>query len=423
MNHDILKNIIFDLHDVIRKAEIVDRRYSFEARGNYVLTGLRRAGKSTIMHKAVQNLVEAGASWNQIIYINFEDERLAEFTAADFNDIVMLAAEMSQDKSYFFFDEIHNISGWEKFVRRLVDGGERVWITGSNAHMLSSQIATTLGGRYFIKHITPYRFDEFLLAQHIEFNDNACVSTKGSGRLSAAFDNFYQNGGFPESLHYSNVREYVESVYQKVLLGDVVARNKIRNPNALRLLMKKIAECVCNETSATSLHGCLKALGYDIGKNTLIDYIDRAQEAYLTFDVKNAVAKFVEREGNPKRYFSDNGLLNLFLINNQTALLENEIAVAMKDVFGENLHYLKSNKHKIDIDFYVPESKLAVQVAYALTETSKPREISNLVKLAKVDPLMDRFLIVTKEEEGSMVENDVNIEILPAWRFLLELAG
>ena len=423
MNHEILKNIVLDQHDVIRNAQIVSRRYSFEPQGNYVLTGLRRAGKSTIMHKAVQDLVEAGTSWNQIICINFEDERLVEFTTADFNDIVMLAAEMDQNKTYFFFDEIHNVAGWEKFARRLVDSGEQVWITGSNAHMLSSQIATTLGGRYFIKHITPYRFDEFLRAQQIEFGEKARSSTKGKGRLSAAFDNFYQNGGFPESLRYSNVREYVESVYQKVLLGDVVARNNIRNPNALRLLMKKIAECVCNEASATSLHGCLKALGYDVGKSTLIDYIEKAQDAYLTFDVKNAVAKFVDREGNPKRYFSDNGLLNLFLVNNQTALLENEVAVAMKDVYGENLHYLKSNKHKIDVDFYIPENKLAVQVAYALNSTSRSREISNLVKLAKVDSQIERFLIVTKEEEGSAIEDGVNIEILPAWKFLLELAG
>ena len=109
MNHEVLKNVIFDQHDVIKNAEIVDRRYTFEKEANYVLTGLRRAGKSTIMHKAARNLVEAGVSWDQIISINFEDERLAEFTTADFNDIVMLASEMSSAKPYFFFDEIHNL--------------------------------------------------------------------------------------------------------------------------------------------------------------------------------------------------------------------------------------------------------------------------------------------------------------------------
>ena len=422
MNHEVLKNVIFDQHDVIKNAEIVDRRYTFEKEANYVLTGLRRAGKSTIMHKAARNLVEAGVSWDQIISINFEDERLAEFTTADFNDIVMLASEMSSAKPYFFFDEIHNILGWEKFARRLVDGGDRVWITGSNAHMLSSQIATTLGGRYFIKHITPYRYDEFLLAKQIKFDKNSRSSTKGKAALSAAFDNFYKNGGFPESLRYSNVRDYIESIYQKVLLGDVVARSKIRNPDALRLLVKKIAESVCNEISVSSLHGCLKALGYNVGKATLIEYIEKVQEAYLLFDVKNAVAKFVEREGNPKRYFSDNGLLNLFLVNKQTALLENEIAVAMKDAYGESLHYLKSNTHGIDIDFYVAEENLAVQVAYALTDTSTPREISNLVKLAKVDSSVERFLIITKEDEREIIEDGIKIEILPAWKYLLELA-
>ena len=141
------------------------------------------------------------------------------------------------------------------------------------------------------------------------------------------------------------------------------------------------------------------------------------------FDVKNAVAKFVDREGNPKRYFSDNGLLNLFLVDKPTALLENEVAVAMSDVYGENLHYLKSNKHGIDVDFYVPEEKLAVQVAYALTDTSKPREISNLVKLSKVDKNIERLLIVTKNEDKKIVEDGVEIEVIPTWKFLLPLAG
>ena len=423
MNRDILRSVILDQHDVIRSEEIVERRYTFEKDANYVLTGLRRAGKSTIMHMQARNLVETGIGWEQIIYINFEDERLVDFTTADFNDIVMLASEMSSQKAYFFFDEIHNVSGWEKFARRLVDGGERVWITGSNAHMLSSQIASTLGGRYLMKRITPYRFDEYLCAREIQFDKNVAFSTKGKGVLAGAFDNFYQNGGFPESLRYSNVREYVESVYQKVLLGDVVARNKIRNADALRVLMKKIAECVCSETSVTSLHGSLKALGYDVGKATLIEYIEKVKEAYLLFDVKNAVAKFVDREGNPKRYFSDNGLLNLFLVDKPTALLENEVAVAMSDVYGENLHYLKSNKHGIDVDFYVPEEKLAVQVAYALTDTSKPREISNLVKLSKVDKNIERLLIVTKNEDKKIVEDGVEIEVIPTWKFLLPLAG
>ena len=118
-----------------------------------------------------------------------------------------------------------------------------------------------------------------------------------------------------------------------------------------------------------------------------------AREAYLLFEVKNAVAKFVEREGNP---------------------------VAMRDVFGEGLHYLKSSKHGIDVDFYVPEQGLAVQVAYLPSESAKPREIGNLLKLARIDESIRRLLIVTKEEEGEIVEGGIRIEVKPAWKFLLQ---
>ncbi len=420
MNHEVLKNVIFDQREVIRNANIVPRRYAFDPQANYVITGLRRAGKSTLLYKIARDLVHSGVDWSRIIYINFEDERLAEFRIGDFNDILAVQSELSPQPGYFFFDEIQNIDGWEKFARRLADAGERVWITGSNAKMLSSQIVTTLGGRYLIRHVTPYRFDEYLDATGIPHDAEVLYSTKGKGAIAGAFDAFYQRGGFPESLCYASAREYVESVYQKVLLGDVAARNGVRNPEALRVLMKKVAETVCNETSATALHSMLNALGYKVSKGTLVEYLAMARESYLLFDVRNAVAKFVEREGNPKRYFSDNGLLGLFLIGREPALLENEVAVAMHDAFGDGLCYLKSPKNGIDVDFYVPEQGLAVQVAYSLSESSKPHEIGNLVKLARVDDSMRRFLVVTKEEEGEVVEDGIRIEVKPAWKFLLQ---
>lgn len=201
-------------------------------------------------------------------------------------------------------------------------------------------------------------FDEYLDAADVPQDTEALYATKTKGAVAGAIDVFYKNGGFPESLRYISTREYAESVYQKVLLGDVVARNGVRNPNALRVLTKKVTETVGNETSATTLHGMLRGLSYNVSKGTLLDYLAMAREVYLLFEAKNAVAKFVEREGNPKRYFSDNGLLNLFLIGKEPALLEDEVAVAMHDMFGEGFHYPKSSKHGIDVDFYVPERAL-----------------------------------------------------------------
>ena len=158
MNHALLKSVIYDQHEFIRDFQIVPRDYEFEENGNYVLVGLRRAGKSTLLYKIVLDLVASGVDWEQIIYINFEDERLSEFTVADFNDLLSVQSEMSDKKGYFFLDEVQNIDGWEKFARRMADAKGHIYITGSNAKMLSREIETTLGGRFFAKHITPARF-------------------------------------------------------------------------------------------------------------------------------------------------------------------------------------------------------------------------------------------------------------------------
>lgn len=419
MNRELLKQIIFDQHEVIRGAQIIPRRYMFDPQANYVITGLRRAGKSTLLYSVVRNLVQSGVAWERIIYINFEDERLAGFTSTDFQDILFVQSELSTERGYFFFDEIQTIENWEKFARRLADAGERVYITGSNATMLSSQISSTLGGRYFTLHVTPYRFDEYLDACGQAHTGGALFTTREIGRISRHFDAFYQYGGFPESLRYALPRDYVENVYQKVLLGDIAVRYNVRNVDALRVLMKKVAETVRSEVSFSTLYNALKSIGYRISKDTVIAYLGYAQEAYLLFHITNATAKFVERKGSPKYYFSDNGLLNLFLYNRETALLENEVAVALLDCFGERLHYIKSSKTGIDVDFYVPEEGVAVQVAYSIAGEARKREIDNLVRLARTDGAVRRLFIVTKEEEEVIECDGVRIEVIPAWKFLL----
>ena len=182
MNHALLKSVIYDQHEFIRNFQIVPRDYEFEENGNYVLVGLRRAGKSTLLYKIVLDLVASGVDWEQIIYINFEDERLSEFTVADFNDILSVQSEMSDKKGYFFLDEVQNIDGWEKFARRMADAKEHIYITGSNAKMLSREIETTLGGRFFARHITPYAFGEYLTACGIPHDEPALLGTKTNGR-------------------------------------------------------------------------------------------------------------------------------------------------------------------------------------------------------------------------------------------------
>ena len=342
MNHDILKEVIFDQHEIIKKTKIVPRDYDFDLNANYVLIGLRRAGKSTLLYKIVKDFVEKGFEWNQIIYINFEDERLAEFSLNDFNDLLSVQAELTDKTGYFFLDEIQNIEGWEKFARRMADSKEHTFITGSNAKMLSQEIENRLGGRYFTKYITPYNFTEFLTAKQIDFSDKSIFGTKESGKIKREFSEYFYFGGFPETLNYQNKREYVSSIYQKVLLGDIAARNGIRNPNGLQLLMKKIAESVKDEISYSKLHNILKTIGVKISKDIVIDYIGYAKQSFLIFTIKNYFSKFVEKETTPKYYFNDNGLLNLFFNKEEPRLLENLVAINLWNNYKGNVYYLKS---------------------------------------------------------------------------------
>ena len=196
MNHSLLKKVITDQHQVIRESRIIPRPYEFEKNGNYVLTGIRRAGKSMLLYSIAQKLIADGTDWDQIIYINFEDERLSEFSLADFNDIIAVQSEMSGKKGYYFFDEIQNVEGWEKFARRLADSNERVYITGSNAKMLSKEIGATLGGRFLEKYVTPYSFSEYLTALQVPTRRRICSAQRRGEGSTQRFTAIWRRAAF-----------------------------------------------------------------------------------------------------------------------------------------------------------------------------------------------------------------------------------
>ena len=423
MNHEVLKQVIQDQHEVIRNAEIVPRgAYGFDPHANYILTGLRRSGKSTLLHHKVQQMVENGVRWEQIIYINFEDERLAGFTTADFNDIVAVQNEMSDLPGYYFFDEIQNIPAWEKFARRMADSKERVCITGSNAKMLSREIETTLGGRYLTKQVRPYSFSEYLTARSIAHAEKDRTATKSCAKIVSALNEFVREGGLPESLQYMNKREYNSSVFQKVLLGDIITRHGIRNEYAAKMLIKKIAETVKDEMSYSRLHGVLTGIGVKISKDSVIDYLQYAEEAYLLFPVRNWFSKFSDRESTPKYYLSDNGILNLFLSNQEGILLENLTAVELNRLFGEEVYYLKSEKTGIDVDFYLPEYGAAIQVCADLNDLTAERETGSLIRLAKNMKEVRRLIVVSRDpKKETRITDHGRIEIIPAEQFYLTL--
>lgn len=419
MNHRILKQVIFDQHEVIRNSEIIDRDYVFEKNANYILVGLRRAGKSTLMYRIVKDLIKEGCDWSRIIYINFEDDRLLGFTKEDFNDIIETAHELSDNgEIYYFFDEIQIIDGWEHFARRMADQKNHVYITGSNAKMLSSEMAGTLGGRYIPRLIMPFSFSEILDLKKIAYNEPAMLTTSKAAKIRRACQEYISFGGLPEAQGLTNKREYIKSVYEKVLLGDIIEREHVQNKMALRLMIKKIAETVKSEVSFNTLAGNVKATGIKTSTDSMIDYTSYAENAYLVFRTKNHVAKFSEKESTPRFYFYDNGILSLFLVDKNSSLLENAVAVYLRRKFGEDVYYYKSGLTGVDIDFYLPEENTAIQVAYELGN-AEDRELRSLLSFAEKTGGTKRLIIVTYEEEKIIERDGSTVEVIPVHKFLL----
>ncbi len=414
MDHQLLKRIIFDQHQTIKNTAIFNRELFFEKDVNYVLAGIRRAGKSTLLYKRVKDLIDDGVKWNQIIYINFDDERLINFKVGDFDDIVEVAEELTSEKHYYYFEEIQNIIGWEKFALRLANQKQKVDIAGSNSMMLSNEIASKLGGRYVTKLIFPFSFKEYLLSKG---GLPEGTSTKDISYSNKLLETYFTYGGFPESFDLVEKREHLSNIYKKTFFGDVVAHYGVRNENSLRLLVSKIAETVQNEVSFTRLQNIITGIGYKLSKDVIINYCSYLQNAFLIFKLQNYYYSFVDKESTPKYYFTDNGILSLFLFDKNSILLENIVAIHLYRQFRDDLYYLKGKK--FDIDFFIASKAMAIQVAYSLNYDSLNREIQSIVNCSKDNKDIKDFILVSYEQEKDLLANGVKIKVVPLKKFLL----
>ena len=423
MDKQVIKTIITERHREVRDRQLVERPQLFERKMNYVLVGIRRAGKSCLMVQDMQQRVRSGEiSVEDCLYVNFEDERIRYMPATELGLILDCYAEMFGDhRPLIYLDEIQVIEGWEQFVRRLADQQYRVMVTGSNAKMLSSEIATTLGGRFVVREIWPFSFREYLSFRGVTLDTNWPYDSRTLHEIARQMDDYFCYGGFPESFDLLDKREWVNSLYQKILLGDIVARHGIRNPRSIRLLAKKMADSVMQPTALSRLQHVVKSTGEKIGLATVKDYLEYFEESYLTFSLPNYVSPLTDQETIKKRYYTDNGLLNNFLFNGDTKLLENLCAVHLMKQYSNTdeprLFYYSRN---IEVDFYVPEAGLAIQASFDINdEETRRREVSALVSLHRAFSLR-RAVIVTRDHEEQITEDQLKIEVIPVWKWLLE---
>lgn len=421
MDRNILKTVIADNQAEVPKYKVIPRDFTFEEFANYVFVGIRRAGKSFLLYQRMQQLITQGIGWNEMLYINFEDERLVGMSVEDLNLLLEVHLEMYGKKPILFLDEIQNIVGWEKFARRMADTKHRVYITGSNAKMLSQDIQTTLGGRYIPIDVYPYNFKEFLTANEISINENSLYSTEAKAEILRKFNDYFYFGGFPEGAEFTAKRDYLTSVYQKIYLGDIATRHSVDNTFALRIMFKKLAESIKQPMSFTRIANIVSSTGAKVGTQTVINYIEYAKDAWLISSMQNIAGKLVDKETNPKYYFTDNGILNLFLLDGNTSLLENLVAINLLRKYGRNDAVFFYNKG-VEVDFYIPDEALAIQVCYDLNNSDGTfdREVNALLKLPSVLEC-EKLLIITRDSEQIVEINNKTIEVIPAWKWLLNL--
>ena len=416
MEKDIIKQIILNQQEFISQVKLLPRKISIEENGNYVFVGIRRAGKTYMLYQHILQLLKDGHSKQEILFINFEDERITDIKKEELHLIVECYKEMFAFEPIIFLDEIQNVEGWEHFARRLADEKRRVFITGSNAHMLSREIASTLGGRYLMQEIYPFSFTEYLEYNHITLDTHWHLAPIRTD-VVRLFEGYFYNGGLPESFSYTDKRAWLTSLYQKILYSDIVIRNNVRNEQSLRLLVRKLADSVLQPTAIKRLQNILQGDGSKVTRETISSYLGYLHDAYLIFSLCNFNDSIPQREGTKKHYFYDNGILNLFLFQPETKLLENIVAIHLYKQYGEALFYYTKN---VEVDFVVPDAGLAIQVSYSLRdEQTRNREVNALVSLSRFMNI-STALIISKDQEETIEQDGISIKVIPVWKWLAD---
>lgn len=423
ITRNILRQVLLDNQKDIEQYDIFPRNYDLDTFPLLVFVGVRRSGKSFLLFQKMRQMLVEGHGWEDMLYLDFEDRRLEGFTSEDFNLVLECHQEMYGKRPMLFLDEIQNIDGWQKFARNLADRKYSVFITGSNTKMLSKEIMSDLGGRYIPVEVYPFSFTEYLDFRQVPHNQLSLSSTESKAQFMKAYGEYMVWGGLPESVNLPVKRSYLSSVFQKIYLSDIAQRNNISNPKLLQLLTKKIAESIMQPISYNRLSKILSSVAGKVSVPTVSSYVNYSEDAWLLLRLRNIASAFSEKESICKYYYIDNGLLTIQLLNIDTLLLENAVALSLfrrygHDLDNERVYYYNGN---VEVDFYVPEDELAVQASYSLAdEATRGREVGALSKFPNVHPCKRR-VIVTYDEEDNITDIFGTIEVIPCWKWLLKI--
>lgn len=407
MNIDVLHMVVTDqLERVLTRDEGITRDIDYakvrRTKQITVITGVRRSGKSTLM-------LQLARQHKQFYYLNFDDDRLLQFTVEDFGNLMQVFRSMFESE-VIALDEIQNVPSWERFVRRIHDEGFKVYLTGSNAKLLSSELATHLTGRYIRIELYPFSLMEVFRFRNI---DPTVQSTTAKAKIRKTFLDYLEQGGFPEYLKYQD-QEFLKRVYDDIIYKDLIVRYGIRNISGFKKLSQYL---FTNVTGEISYNGLKEILGFS-SVASVREYISYLSEAYLLFEVYKYDASLKRQYiSNKKGYIIDNGLRNIvaFRFSPDTGkLLENLVFLNLKKRYEEVFFY--KTRQNLEVDFYIPAKKLLFQVSHDITnEKTKQREIRSLFAAMQELKVKVSFLFTSGEE--TVIKDPAGIiHVVPAWK-------
>lgn len=391
-NSGISRNIVFEKY--LKTGQIT------------IISGIRRSGKSTLLKQFANH-------YKNFHYLNFDDERLVDFSVTDFQSL-MVAFQKQSTSKIILLDEIQNVPKWERFVRRIFEEGYKIFITGSNARLLGSELTTHLTGRYLKIELYPFSFEEFLIFHKVSFEK---IGTKKEAEVLKYFDRYLQSGGFPEFVK-SGEMEINKQIFEDIVYRDLLSRFKIRETKNFKMLVNYLFTNVASEISYNSIKNFLGIKSATTVKN----YIEFIRESYLAFELfKYDFSLKKQYVSNKKIYVIDNGLRNAVAFSfskDSGKMLENVAFLELKRR-SKDIYYFKE---KQECDFLVREGMKiteAIQVTKVLDNNNEKRELGGLLEAMEKLNLKEGLIITQDQEEERKIKGK-KIKIVPAWKWLLK---
>lgn len=394
------------------------------------VTGVRRCGKSSLLHLTINRLLASGVDKEQILYIGFDDERLANMDVSDFDEILQAYRLMYPDRPlssvYMFFDEIQIVKGWELFVLRVYKSYcKNVYVTGSTAQMLSGEMSSALRGWPDEYTEYPLSFKEFIAFKGIKANR---YTEEGAALMANMFNSYLLTGGFPQAV-LANVEtervKLLQAYFNTMLFRDMIEHYNISaSPSVVRYFLKRVFNNITKPSSVNNIYNDLKSQGLKLSKDSLYQWLDYACNIFLLHKVPKYSKSIIKQSTSLSKYYvADFALAKSVLLpqsEEKGKALENAVYMHLARHLNENEQIYYFNEGA-ECDFVIANDegvKELIQVCWELDEFNTPRECGGLCA-ASAATGCKKISIVTCNQAQSIHYGDLQINVVAAWDFML----